>query len=145
MDLTSPEYKARFDTIGAELIELSESGRPVDLTFYNRKPILNVRVSSEIYERLKEGVIVEDLHLLLENLALSNGERINMMDVWIIYEMPEDGLSADELAAVDLSEGDDIVGTSGETFRQMVGNTYHCETPEEEECYLRRVLAALEY
>ena len=145
MDLTSPEYKARFDTIGAELIELSESGRPVDITFFHRKPLLNVRVSSELHQRLKEGVIVEDLHLLLENLSLSNGERINMMDVWTIYEMPEGGLSADELAAVDLSEGDDVVGASGETLRQMVRNTYHCETPEDEEYYLRRFLAALEY
>jgi len=145
MDITSPDYKERFDTIGAELIELSESGRPVDITFYNKKPMLDVCVSSELDQVLKKGVVVEDLHLLLGDLALSNGERINMMDVWTIYEMPEDGLSEDDLAAVDMSEGDDVVGTTGETLRQMISATYHCETPEDEEYFLRRFLAALEY
>jgi hypothetical protein len=51
-------------------------------------------------------------------------------------------LSEEQLAAVDLAEGELRAGPNGETIREMIRRAYHCETAEEEERFLRRWLAS---
>jgi hypothetical protein len=43
---------------------------------------------------------------------------------------------------MDLATAEEKGGPSGETIRQMISDTYHCDSREEEDFYLRRFLAS---
>ena len=61
----------------------------------------------------------------------------------VVLPMPHEGWSKlEELAAVDLSDGDKKSGPNGETVREIsTGTFYRCESGEEEDGFLRRFLA----
>jgi len=56
--------------------------------------------------------------------------------------MPQNGFSDAELAAVDLSRGEERLPPSGERMRQVISKMYRCESREEEDYFLRRFLAS---
>ena len=56
--------------------------------------------------------------------------------------MPKGGLSKSDLDSVDISQGDEINTTTGETIREMIKNSYHCKTNDEIDYFLRRYLAS---
>jgi len=56
--------------------------------------------------------------------------------------MPVKGFTKEELAAVDLTEAEEAMGPKGETLREMIRQSYHCTTKEEEDKYLRRFIAS---
>jgi hypothetical protein len=84
----------------------------------------------------------EKLQQMLEQISLSNGEVVSFAKIWTIFPMPQGGIAEEELAAVDLSGGDDVSGPNGETVREMIRAVYHCESKEEEDKFLRRYLAS---
>jgi hypothetical protein len=120
---------------------LSTSGQPTDVTFYRRKPILDVRVSAKLGAARLYG-LESHVPRILRRIEFSNGMVANLSEIWTINPMPMGGFTEDELDGVDLSEGEQQAGPQGETIRKMIRKTYHCKSNKETDYYLRRWIAS---
>jgi len=136
------EFGSRLGFLGHQVTMLSMTVQLCDVTFYNRKPALDVSIDQKINIALMYGAGAKKLKEMLENIKLTNGDVVSLGEIWTINPMPKGGFSKSELAAVDLSEGEEKVGPNGETLRKMISDTYHCESREEEDRYLRRFIAS---
>jgi hypothetical protein len=136
------EFGSRIGFLGYQIINLSLSGQSCDVTFYKRKAALDVKIDPKINIALMYGAGADKLQELLEHISLSNGEVVSINDIWVINPMPNGGISQEELASADLSLGDQKVGASGETMREVIRQVYHCESAAEEELFLRRYIAS---
>lgn len=123
------------------LTVLSTSGQPADITFYKRKPILNVRVSAKLGAARLYG-LENHVPRLLRHIEFSNGMVANLSEIWTINPMPVDGFTQEELDNVDMSQGEQKAGPQGETIRRMIRSTYHCKSKKETDYYLRRWIAS---
>jgi hypothetical protein len=135
-------FPTREAHLGHQLITLSLSGQPCDVTFYKRKPIFDVAVDPKINIALMYGAGAEKLAKLLSAIRFSDGTIAGWNEIWTINPMPKGGIPQAELDAVDLSEGDAPSGPGGVTLRKMISDTYHCASREEEDRYLRRFIAS---
>ena len=136
------EFGSRLGFLGHQILMLSMTGQKCDITFYQKKPAINVRVDQQISLAVSYGAGAKKLQEMLNNIKLSNGESVGIGEIWTINPMPHGGLSEEELNSVDLNEADQESGPNGETLREMIKNTYHCETKDEEDHYLRRFIAS---
>ena len=125
-----------------QLIELSRCGQRCDVTFFNKSPSIDVKIDPKINSALMYGAGAKRLQEMLSSIELSDGRIVNFSDIWVINPMPPRGISEEELAAINLSDGDVVAGPNGETIRKMISDTYHCSSTEEEDMYLRRFLAS---
>jgi hypothetical protein len=123
------------------LTMLSTSGQPMDVTFYRRKPILDVRVSTKLGAARLYG-LESHVPRLLKRIEFSNGVVASLSEIWTVNPMPVEGFSAEELAAVDLSEAEQRIGPQGETMRKMIRKTYHCKSRKETDFFIRRWIAS---
>ena len=135
-------YGSREAFLGQMLIRLSMTGQPCDITFYKRHPLLDVKIDQQLGLALAYGAGAAKIAELFSQIRLSTGSTVNLPEIWTVNPMPEGGISAVDLDATDLSEGDVKAGPNGETVRQMIRDTYKCENLEEEEKYLRRFIAS---
>ncbi|HVJ42369.1 MAG TPA: hypothetical protein VM639_12780 [Dongiaceae bacterium] len=124
------------------LIQLSLFGQPCDVTFYKRRPIIDVQVDQQLGLAMMYGAGPAKVADLLNNIKFSDGTRAGLAEIWTVNPMPKEGFTKAELDAVDLAQGDQVAGMNGETIRQIVRETYHCETAEEEDRHLRRFIAS---
>ena len=99
------------------LTMLSTSGQPTDVTFYRRKPFLDVKVSTKVAAARLYG-LESYLPGLLKRIEFSNGAVASLGEIWTINPMPMGGFSAEELASVDLLQGEERYGPRGETLRK---------------------------
>ena len=120
---------------------LSTSGQPTDVTFYRRKPILDVRVSVKLGAARLYG-LEDHVPRVLKRIEFANGMTANISEIWTINPMPAEGFTQEELDTVDLAEGDQQAGPQGETIRKMIRSTYHCKSNKETDYYLRRWIAS---
>jgi hypothetical protein len=134
-------FGSREEMLTHTLTLLSTSGQPADITFYRRKPILDVRVSTKIGAARIYG-LEGRLPRLLRRIEFSNRTVANLDEIWTVNPMPIGGFSQAELDAVDLTEGEERVGPGGETLRKMIRNTYHCKSRSEVDYFLRRWIAS---
>jgi len=123
------------------LTMLSMSGQPADITFYRRRPILDVRVSTKLGAARLYG-LGSRLPRLLRRIEFSNGAVGGLDEIWTVNPMPMEGFSQAELNAVDLAQGEERVGPNGETLRTMIRKTYHCQSRSAVDYFLRRWLAS---
>jgi hypothetical protein len=123
------------------LTMLSTSGQPADVTFYRRKPLINVQISTKIGAARLYGLDSQLPHLL-KRIEFSSGAAASLAEIWTINPMPIGGFSAEKLADVDLSQGDERQGPQGETLRKMIRDTYHCKSRNETDYFLRRWIAS---
>ena len=135
-------YGSREAFLGNQLVTLSMTGQPCDVTFFKKKPAIDVIIDPKINIALMYGAGAKKLHEMLMNIKLSNGEIITLDEIWTINPMPKGGIPQEELNNVDMSEAEEKVGPNGETLRKMISDTYHCETKEQEDLYLRRFIAS---
>ncbi|MEM9512009.1 MAG: hypothetical protein AAF978_04885, partial [Cyanobacteria bacterium P01_E01_bin.48] len=119
----------------------STSGQPTDVTFFRRKPILDVRISVKLGAARLYG-LESQLPRLMRRIEFSNGMSANISEIWTINPMPIDGFTEHELDSVDLSLGEQHAGPNGETIRKMIRKTYRCKSNKETEYYLRRWIAS---
>jgi hypothetical protein len=117
---------------------------PGDVTFYERKPLINVTVDFwSIEQAMSYDKPVKVVRKALENIPFSDGTVANLAHIWNVFPMPRDGFSDDELAAADLSMAEEVApGPTGKTIRQMISDCYHCTSMDEEDRYLRRWIAS---
>jgi hypothetical protein len=148
-DLTTQEAMKRLERhfgsregmLTHNLTMLSTSGQPADITFYKRKPLINVQVSTKIGAARLYG-LESHLSRLLKRIEFSNGMTAGLREIWTVNPMPTEGFTDEELAAVDLSEGEERKGPQGETLRKMIRKTYHCTSRRETDYFLRRWIAS---
>jgi hypothetical protein len=124
------------------VLELSLSGQPCDVTFHDKPPALDVKIDQKISLALMYGAGAKKLQDMLSNISLSNGDVVSIGEIWTVHPMPVDGIPQEELAGVDLAEGEEQFGPNGETLREMIRNVYHCGSKQEEDKFLRRYLAS---
>lgn len=134
-------FGSREEMLTHTLTTLSISGQPADITFYRRKPILDVRVSTKLGAARLYG-LEKQLPRLLRYIEFSNGTIACLNEIWTVNPMPMDGFTQAELDAVDLAQGKDRIGPHGETLREMIRNTYHCKSKSEVDYFLRRWIAS---
>ena len=135
-------FGSRINFLAFQLATLSMSGQPCDVTFFEKKPILDVKVMATLNAALMYGAGGKKLQELLEHIKFSDGTVASIGEIWTINPMPKDGLTDAELEAVDMTEADEKVGPNGETLRQMIRETYHCTTKRQENVFLRRFIAS---
>lgn len=135
-------FGSREGHLGYQLITLSTFGQPCDVTFYKRKPILNVRVDQQLGLSMMYGAGARKLQEMLERIKFSDGTVARFGEIWTINPMPKGGFTDEELSAVNMAEAEEKVGPNGETLRKMISDTYHCKAAEEEDYYLRRFIAS---
>lgn len=136
------EFGSRMGFLGYQLIMYSMTGQPCDVTFYHRKPALDVTIDQKIHIALMYGAGTKKLKEMLEDIKLSSGEVVSISEIWTINPMPKGGFTEDELAIVDLAEAEKNVGPNAETLRKMISDTYHCQSRDEENRFLRRFIAS---
>lgn len=78
------------------------------------------------------------LKRLLARVAFSNGVVVNIEQIWTLNYMPGDL----DLANVDLSQGEHVIGFGSETIRKIIRATYHCRSRAEEDYFLARWIAS---
>ena len=113
-----------------------------DITLRSGKPHIDVTIEPKFSFALMYGAGAKDVRGMLSEIRLSNGQTLDFTDIWTIHPMPKGGVDPEKLAAVDLSHAEEKSGSNGETIRQMISATYHCESREEEDRYLRRFFAS---
>ncbi|MFC0130609.1 hypothetical protein [Ralstonia solanacearum] len=148
-DITPQEMMTRLEEhfgdregmLAHTLTVLSMSGQPTDVTFYKRKPIVNVRVSAKVGAARLYG-LEDHIPRIMRRIEFSNGMVASLSEIWTINPMPVDGFTQEELDNVDLSAGEQQAGPRGETIRKMIRETYHCKSNKETDYYLRRWIAS---
>ncbi len=125
-----------------QILTFSMSGQPCDVTFFKRKPALNGKIDQKLSLALMYGAGPKKLQEMLDNISLSDGQVVSFSEIWVILPMPERGFSPEQLAEVDLSHRGEKFGPNGETIREMIRDTYHCKSKDEEDKFLRRYLAS---
>jgi hypothetical protein len=135
-------FPTRESHLGFQIVTLAETGQPCDVTFYRRKPILDVTIDQQIAHAMMYGAGAGKIAQMLSSIKFSDGTVASMSEIWTIHPMPKGGLSVSELRAVDLSEAEEPSGPNGETLRKMISETYHCKSRDEEDRFLRRFIAS---
>ena len=123
------------------LTKLAISKQPCDITRFKGKPIINVQFDQKIVYALMYGAGAKTLADMMSEIKLSNGEIISFNEIWTINPMPKNGFTAQELAEVDLSDVDQPT-PYGKSLREMISETYCCQSGAEEDQYLRRYIAS---
>lgn len=142
MKIIEEQFGSRLAFLGYQVVMLSMTGQPCDVTFYKRKPALDVTINQQINIALMYGAGANKLKEMLENIKLSNGEAVSLGEIWTLNPMPKSGFTEAELAAVNLAEAEEKVGPNGETLRKMISDTYHCDSRDEEDRFLKRFIAS---
>jgi hypothetical protein len=136
------KFGSRIGFLGHQILMLSMTGQKCDITFFEKRPAIDVKIEQQINLAVMYGAGTRKLKDMLENIKLSNGDSVSIGEIWTINPMPKRGLTKEELDSVDMAEAEQEAGPNGETLREMIKNTYHCKSKDEEDYYLRRFLAS---
>ncbi|HCF0970795.1 TPA: transposase [Pseudomonas aeruginosa] len=123
------------------LVRLSESEAYCDITFFNRPPLLGVRLSPKLGAALMYGAGAAKIASILAALETRTGVTFSSDDVWVIVEFGRSLPTAEDLEKVELADGEAEIAP-GVSMREMARQVYHCRDDAETEAMLRRVLAA---
>jgi len=135
-------FGSRFVFLGHQIFTLSTFGQPCDITFFKKGPAIDVTIDPQIALAVMYGAGPERLGEMLRSIKLSNGDELSINDVWTINPMPKNSFTKEELEAVDISRAEEGAGPNGETLRNMIKDTYHCKSRDEEDYYIRRFIAS---
>jgi hypothetical protein len=77
------------------------------VTFYDRKPILDVQCDERIVHALMYGAGAAKLQQMLKQIRFSDGTTVNFNEIWTINPMPKVRIPQAELDAVNLAEAEE--------------------------------------
>src|SRR5689334_14572479 len=101
MEEAHRRFKEMFPTRESHLmwqvVTHSETGQPCDVTFYERKPILDVKIDQQIALALMYGAGAQKLQEMLGRIKFTDGSRASVMEIWTINPMPKGGIPQSEL------------------------------------------------
>lgn len=139
--MASGENASPLDHNMQMLVRLSMTEGYCDITFRDRAPLMGVRLTPTLNAALMYGAGAQKMLELFRRIETKSGDFFSADEVWVIVPLPNGDPTPEELAAVDLSEGEAEVAP-GVTMRQMAKEIYHCQDYACAERMLRRVLAA---
>ena len=140
--MNGTEFGFRASFLIHQLEWMALKGIVCDITLKSGKPHIDVTIEPKFSHALMYGAGAKDVRGMLSEIRLSNGQTLDFADIWTIHPMPKGGVDPERLADVDLSHAEEKSGPNGETIREMISATYHCESREEEDRYLRRFFAS---
>lgn len=123
------------------LVDLSRREGYCDITFRNRDPLIGVRLSPALNAAIMYGAGANKIAQIFDRIETRSGVAFRAVDVWVIVEFPNGLPTDEELAEVDLADGD-VEVAAGVSMRQMAMEVYRCSDDAETERMLRRILAA---
>lgn len=135
-------YGSREGMILQQIIHLSTFEQPCDVTFYKREPMLNMKVSPKYGAAMMYGAGAAKMMDLLSPVEFADGSTARLEEIWTLNPIPKESFTEEQLAEVDLSDGDAVAGPGGETVREMIARTYHAKNEQEVDRALRRFLAS---
>jgi len=135
------EESMRLQHTMRQLVDLSRHEGYCDITFRDRDPLIGVRLSPTLNAALMYGAGAKKMTELFDRVETRSGSTFRAVDVWVIVEFPRGLPSPEDLATVDLADGDAEI-KPGVSMRQMAKEIYRCGDDEEVERMLRRILAA---
>jgi hypothetical protein len=115
--------------------------RCFDVTFFARQPILQTQLEAGFRHEFRTACDHNDAKRIIDLLGrvkFADGSIAGADEIWTFNYMPDD-LAID---GIDLSEGERIVGFDGQTARQIIRETYHCQSRAEEDFFLARWIAS---
>lgn len=128
------------------LVISAVAGQPTDITTYSGKRFLEVTVDPSFIYPFMYGAGPRRIATVMEEIKVRDRQghksTISFNDIWIILTMPKEGFSKEALKAVDISNGDKVDPSTGESIREMVRKSYHCKNEDEVDYFLRRYLAS---
>ncbi len=140
------EFGSREGLLFHTLYTLAMTGQPCDVCLVNKKPFLDVKIDPDFVYALMYGAGAATLAEMLNNITLtgggSTGGTVTFKEIWTINPMPHEGFTEEQLSSVDITKADKPSGFGGETLKEMIKNTYHCENEKEIERFVRRFIAS---
>ena len=128
------------------LVISAASGQPTYITTYSGKRFLEVTVDPSFIYPFMYGAGPKRIATVMEEIKVRDRQgrksTVSFNDIWIILPIPKEGLSEEVLKAVNISDGDKVDPSTGESIREMVRKSYHCKDEAEVEYFLRRYLAS---
>lgn len=140
-DILMKEFGSHEEFVFHQLQQVALGNLWCDITVFHSKPHVGVRVVPKYLYGLMYGAGTKKMAELLSAIPLSDGTTVSFGQIWTINPMPK-SFSQAELDAVDLSEAEKKSGPNGETMREMISKTYHCQSRTEEDGFLRRFMAS---
>jgi hypothetical protein len=125
----------------SQLFHHAGTMQPLDVTFSDREPILEVTLSELWAHKFCAAVFdrsAQRMSALLNQIVFSDGTATGFGEIWTLNAMPPNL----DTAGVDLARGEEVIGLDGETLRQVVRDTYRCKSHAEEDFFLARWIAS---
>lgn len=141
MPNTEQFERDRQQQLASSLINLSTFGGRCDVTFFNRPPLLDVKVPERIALALGYGAGAKKMQQLLSSIEFSDGTIASLGEIWMLFPLPKSGISPEQLAEVDLKDADSP-SPNGKSMREMIKEMYQCKSRDEEDRFLRRYMAS---
>jgi hypothetical protein len=133
------------DRMGMLVWELHHYARAMqafDVTFYEREPILDIKLSAPWARGFCSALLSDKssrrAKKLLGRITFSDGSTAGVNEIWTLNYMPADL----DMVGVDLAQGEEVIGLGGETVRHIIRKTYHCKSRAEEDFFLARWIAS---
>jgi hypothetical protein len=127
--------------ISRQLIHYAQHLQAFDATFYDGEPILEITLDKNWARDFLLSSALGDaaqLARLLDGVTFSDGTSVRFGNIWTLNYMPPDI----DIRGVDLARGEDVAGFGGETIRQIIHETYKCQSRAEEDFFLARWIAS---
>jgi hypothetical protein len=124
-----------------QLLWFAEHGSFFDVTFYDREPLLEVRIKYGFVSKFWAAIAEERpdrFEELINNIEFSDGTRVFAGDIWTLVWIPPHL----DIRGADLGAGEQIIGFNGATARQIIRETYRCASRAEEDFFLARWIAS---
>jgi hypothetical protein len=145
-------FGSHLGQISRQLAYCAASGQRFDATFFDREPILEVSLddifASKFLAAVRRALVrpgppdVKDLAALCKRVEFSDGNVAPLASIWILNPMPPGGIDNEALSRADLTKAEVRAGQNGETIREMIRDTYRCESAAEEDYFVRRWIAS---
>jgi hypothetical protein len=129
------------------LTHSAKTGQPFDATFFDREPILEVSLDSDFASKFLAVVrsalarpsdVRELAELCREGVKFSDGNVAPLASIWMLNPMPPGGIDNEALSRADIARAEERAGQNGETIREMIRDTYRCDSAAEEDYFVRR-------
>lgn len=125
---------------------LALSGQPCDVCTHSGARHVDVTIDPDFVYALMYGAGPSKLAEMLKHIKLQlHGSPVASVafdDIWVIYPMPKEGISDEQLQEVDMREAERSIPPSGETVREIIRNTYRPKDEKELDYFVRRYLAS---
>lgn len=127
-----------------QLVHHAKTGQPFDVTFFDREPLLDATLDDIFASKFLATVFgpASALQRLCERVKFSDDTVVPIAAIWILNPMPPGGIDNEALSRADLARAEEAAGPNGETIREMIADTYHCESTAELDWHTRRWIAS---